>query len=81
MARIDPPTESQLVRRLLNGEFAVTAEITPPVSGSAHALLDKAMALKDCVDGINVTDGANARVHMSSLAADASTLASSASGT
>lgn len=34
-----PPIESQLVRTLLGGGFAVTAEINPPASADASALL------------------------------------------
>ncbi len=63
--------DGQLFRRLSAGEFAFTAEITPPVSGCAETLLDKAMPLKGVVDAVNVTDGASARVHMSSLASAA----------
>lgn len=70
MSRITPlPGESALVRALLNGDFAVTAEIVPPLSGSAKGLLDKARPLKGVVDAVNVTDGAGARSHMSSLVA------------
>jgi methylenetetrahydrofolate reductase (NADPH) len=63
------PGESALVRALLHGEFAVTAEIVPPLSSDPAALLDKAMPLKGQVDALNVTDGAGARSHMSSLVA------------
>ncbi len=66
-----PPTESRLAERLAQGQFAITAEITPPVSSSAQTLLDKAMPLKGIVDAVNVTDGASARVHMSSVASAA----------
>lgn len=69
-----PPVESTLVRTLLKGDFAITAEVTPPVSGSAESLMKKAEPLRNSVDAVNVTDGASARVHMSSLAA-AATLA------
>lgn len=62
---------SQLARRLAAGEFALTAEITPPVSGTAQVLLEKAMPLKGHLDAVNVTDGASARVHMSSVASAA----------
>lgn len=62
---------SQLARRLTAGEFALTAEITPPVSGDAQVLLDKALPLKGHLDAVNVTDGASARVHMSSVASAA----------
>jgi methylenetetrahydrofolate reductase (NADPH) len=63
--------ESRLVRTLLDGEFAVTAEIAPPVAGSADSLRVKGRALKGLADAVNVTDGASAKVAMSSLAAAA----------
>lgn len=63
------PVQSGLVRALLTGEFAVTAEIQPPVSCNVEALLDKAAPLHGRVDAVNVTDGASARAHMSSLVA------------
>ena len=66
-----PPFESKLVRRLLNGEFAITAEITPPVSGLANDVLVRADPLKNLVDAVNVTDGHNANVRMSSVAGSA----------
>ena len=64
-----PPVESTLVRRLLDGDFALTAEITPPVSAGPSELLEKSAPLKGLVDAVNVTDGASARVHMSSVVA------------
>lgn len=67
----EPPVESALAHRLTKGEFAITAEITPPVTASADALLAKAEALKGQVDAVNVTDGASARVHLSSVASAA----------
>ena len=63
------PVESSLVRRLLGGEFALTAEVNPPVSASPTELLEKSAPLKGLVDAVNLTDGAGARVHMSSMAA------------
>ena len=63
-----PPIESSLVRSLLGGKFALTAEITPPVSSGSEELLFKAEPLRPFVDAVNVTDGASARVHLSSLA-------------
>ena len=62
-----PPIESKLVRRLLDGEFALTAEITPPVSAGFDELLKRSEPLRKFVDAVNVTDGASARVHLSSL--------------
>lgn len=63
------PGESGLVRALLADAFAVTAEIVPPLSSDPEALLTKARPLQDVVDAVNVTDGAGARSHMSSLVA------------
>ncbi len=60
---------SDLARVLGEGKFAITAEVTPPLAGAPDALLEKARPLKGVVDAVNVTDGAGARVHMSSLAA------------
>lgn len=66
---ISPPIGSALVRTLLGGDFAVTAEIVPPLSSDPNAVLDKARPLLGLVDALNVTDGAGARSHMSSLVA------------
>ena len=63
------PERSQLESRLAQGQFVITAEITPPLSADSGALLAKAEPLRGLVDAINVTDGAGARVAMSSLAA------------
>ena len=62
---------SDLARVLGEGKFAITAEVTPPLAGAPDALLEKARPLRGVVDAVNVTDGAGARVHMSSLAAAA----------
>lgn len=63
--------ESRLQRKLKAGDFVVTAEVTPPLSASADALLAKAAPLKGRVDAVNVTDAAGARAAMSSFAAAA----------
>jgi methylenetetrahydrofolate reductase (NADPH) len=60
---------SQLLEKLNAGQFVVTAEITPPVSTDPAEFLQRAMPLKGLVTAINVTDGAGAKVHLSSLAA------------
>jgi methylenetetrahydrofolate reductase (NADPH) len=58
------------LRNALNaGQFAITAEITPPLSASPTDLTSKAAPLLGLVDGVNVTDGASARAHMDSLVA------------
>ena len=60
---------SNLQARLEAGDFVVTAEITPPVSTDPAEFLSRALPLKGLVTAINVTDGAGAKVHLSSLAA------------
>ncbi len=51
------------------GEFAMTAEVTPPVSPHADDVLIKALPLKGLAHAVNVTDGAGARAHMGAVAA------------
>jgi len=60
---------SELQARLRAGEFVVTAEITPPVSTDPAEFLRRALPLKGLATAVNVTDGAGAKVHLSSLAA------------
>lgn len=56
-------------RTLESGHFAVTAEITPPRGANLAPLTACARDLQPVVTAINLTDGAGARVRMSSLAA------------
>ena len=63
--------ESNLQRRVSAGAFAITAEVTPPLSADADTLLAKAAPLKGRVDAVNVTDAAGARAAMGSFAAAA----------
>jgi len=60
---------SELQRQLRSGSFVVTAELTPPVSSDPTEFIERALALRGLVTAVNVTDGAGARAHMSSLAA------------
>ena len=60
---------SNLQARLNSGDFVVTAEITPPVSTDPAEFLTRALPLKGIATAVNVTDGAGAKVHLSSLAA------------
>jgi len=62
---------SQLGQAIEQGEFIVTAEITPRLTGSADDVLQQALPLKGKATAVNVTDGAGARVAMSSIAASA----------
>lgn len=58
----------QVLRR---GDFAVTAETTPPDAGTAAPVVERVACLRGLADAVNVTDGAGARAHMSALAAGA----------
>jgi methylenetetrahydrofolate reductase (NADPH) len=60
---------SELQARLKAGDFVVTAELTPPVATDAHALVERARQLKGIATAINLTDGAGAKTHLSSLVA------------
>ena len=62
---------SNLSDTLAAGRFAITAEITPPLSANPDDLLSKASVLLGHVDAANVPDGASARAHMSSVVAAA----------
>jgi methylenetetrahydrofolate reductase (NADPH) len=52
-----------------SGEFVVTVEIAPPDSPAPAVLLQRAARFAGLVDAINITDGAGANCHMSSVAA------------
>jgi methylenetetrahydrofolate reductase (NADPH) len=64
-----PQAVSQLEQALRARRFAITTELTPPVSFDPDDLLRKALPLTGLADAVNVTDGASARAHMSALAA------------
>ena len=63
------PARSRLRALLAAKKFALTAEITPPVSSELAELLAKAAPLKGLADAVNVTDGAGARPHLDSMVA------------
>ncbi len=65
---LDRRAASELQARLRSGQFVITAEITPPVSTDPAEFLRRAMPLKGLATAVNVTDGAGAKVHLSSLA-------------
>ncbi len=56
-------------RSLVSGHFAVTAELAPPRGIGLESLSRAVEDLRPVVSAINLTDGAGARVRMSSLAA------------
>jgi methylenetetrahydrofolate reductase (NADPH) len=62
-----PP--SGLARRLAGGKFVITAELTPPVSTDPTDFVARAQGLKGLATAVNVTDGAGAKSHLSSVVA------------
>ncbi|MDD9876479.1 MAG: methylenetetrahydrofolate reductase [Magnetovibrio sp.] len=52
---------------LRRGEFAVTAELSPPDSADPEEVYELAKVFDGWVDGINATDGSGANCHMSSV--------------
>jgi methylenetetrahydrofolate reductase (NADPH) len=58
---------SGFARQLAGGRFTVTAELVPPVSTDPGDVAARALPLKGKVAAVNVTDGAGARAHLSSL--------------
>ena len=54
-------------KKLKSKEFVFTAETSPPDSTVRSDITDRILCLKDLADAINVTDGASAKSHLSSL--------------
>ena len=65
-----PPHEpvSHLEKVLAEGKFAITAEISPPLTADPADAVKKILMLKDYVDAVNFTDNPSATPRMSSLA-------------
>ncbi|HUK58246.1 MAG TPA: methylenetetrahydrofolate reductase [Stellaceae bacterium] len=61
--------ESALKANLDSGRFVVTAELAPPVASDPTAFIARAVTLKGHATAVNVTDGAGAKAHLSSIAA------------
>ncbi len=68
MGRIKGDRPLLLRDALQRGEFALTAEVTPPRGGDPSRTLAAAAALRGLVHAVNVTDGSRAVMRMSSLA-------------
>ena len=77
MSAAIPPTKpaaklcganSQLAKMLRAGQFAVAAEVSPPIGPNPEAVKKHIDMLKGYADAFNVTDNQSAMVHMSSLA-------------
>lgn len=60
-------SRGRLERILRRGEFAVTAELSPPDSADPMDVYERAAIFDGWVDAINATDGSGANCHMSSV--------------
>ena len=60
---------SGLQRELEAGRFVITAEVSPPVSTDPADFIARALPLRGLATAVNVTDGAGAKAHLSSLVA------------
>ena len=54
-------------KKLDDNKFVFTAETSPPLSANKDDVLKRVLCLKDIADAVNVTDGASAKSHLSSL--------------
>ena len=59
---------SKLHERLAAGDFVVTTEFNPPDSSDPEAIAERVGVLAESCDAVNVTDGAGAHAHISSIA-------------
>lgn len=64
------PTPLHTLRSAVqSGKFLVTAEVAPPKGGDPTHMVQMALALKDRVHAVNITDGSRAVLRMSSMSA------------
>jgi len=68
-ARHTASSGGRLEALLQSGAFAVTSELSPPDSADPEDVHQAAAVFSGTVDALNVTDGAGAYCHLSSLAA------------
>ncbi len=69
-----PEEKTHFQKTLESGIFSLSAEIGPPMSGSAANIQKKARGMRGFVDAANITDNQTAMVRMSSIAAAKLTL-------
>jgi 5,10-methylenetetrahydrofolate reductase len=60
---------SLLREKLLNGDFVITVEITPPKGPDITSMLAKLKELKSFADAVNFTDNPSAKMRLCSMAA------------
>jgi methylenetetrahydrofolate reductase (NADPH) len=65
----------RLRQRLAAGDFAVTAEISPPRGASIDSITQTAAWLRDWVDAVNITDNQGSNVRLASWAGSLAALA------
>ncbi len=58
---------SKLRESLSHKNFVITAETTPKTNTDLNASLEKVLCLKGLADAVNITDGAGAKSHLSSI--------------
>jgi 5,10-methylenetetrahydrofolate reductase len=62
------PAAGALERQMRSGRFCITAEFNPPDTADPEAIQARARTLIEVCDSVNVTDGAGANTHISSIA-------------
>ena len=72
---MSPHSAGMLRSRLQAGDFAVTAEISPPRGASTEAIDRKAELLRGWVDAVNITDNQSSRVRLASWAGSLAAMA------
>lgn len=66
---LNPTGQTGRLERVLRaGDFAITAEISPPDSAAPEDVYARAQAFEGWADGVNATDSSGAFCHMSSVA-------------
>ncbi|OWY66486.1 5,10-methylenetetrahydrofolate reductase [cyanobacterium TDX16] len=65
----DRDSRSSFRAAVKSGEFLITAEVTPPKGSDPTRMIEVAVALRNWVHAVNVTDGSRAVLRMSPLAA------------
>jgi methylenetetrahydrofolate reductase (NADPH) len=64
-----PSTDSALAKSLAAGLFTVTTEVTPPVATEVTRFVTRAKEIQGLATAVNVTDGAGAKAHLSTIVA------------
>ncbi|MEN2994929.1 MAG: methylenetetrahydrofolate reductase [Thermodesulfovibrio sp.] len=60
---------SNLKKKLMNGDFVITVEVTPPKGPNITEMVNKLEELKKIVDAVNFTDNPSAKMRLCSMAA------------